>query len=175
MISSIVKPARALLLPVVAALVLASQLAVAHAAPETVIPHVVPSQVSSADLVLAQAAPTAPEPTQRPPRPKTEAEQRNDEQAAALRAFIQGKVKEVMGSGLMAEVQTVLPQMWDAFKLAVVVVFLIAFVAFHFQRQKRAMLEAEQERELSPAELEFGRDPDLSAAGGQLINEKETS
>ena len=61
----------------------------------------------------------------------------------------------------------ILPVILIGVRMGLMLLVLIGYVAFHFQRQKRAALEAERDSRLSEAETEFGRDADWRLSGSE--------
>ncbi len=102
---------------------------------------------SSSDVVLAQQAKK---------RPKAEKTADTDEETAGVQKLLKetvGWVKTLPGIGTFV---SVLPQLWTPFRAAALLIFLAFFVLYHFRRQQRNLLEAEQNRQPSAAEAEFG-------------------
>jgi hypothetical protein len=102
---------------------------------------------SASDVVLAQQAKK---------RPKAEKTADTDEETAGVQKALKETaewVKTLPGIGTFV---SVLPQLWTPLRAAALLVFLAFFVLFHFRRQQRNLLEAEQNRQPSAAEAEFG-------------------
>jgi len=108
--------------------------------------HAVASDPVS-DVVLAQQAKK---------RPQTERTADVDEETASVQKYLKETsewLKKLPGIGTFV---SVLPQLWTPFRSAALLIFLGFFVLYHFRRQQRNLLEAEQNRQPSAAEAEFG-------------------
>ncbi len=109
-------------------------------------PHLVASD-SQPDVYLAQQAKK---------RPKAERTADIDEETATVQKYLKETLewlKKLPGIGTFV---SVLPQLWTPFRAAALLIFLAFFVLYHFRRQQRNLLEAEQNRHPSAAEIEFG-------------------
>lgn len=108
-------------------------------------PYLVASDHS--DVYLAQQAKK---------KPKAEPVADANEETAAVQKYLKEKVdwlKKLPGIGTFV---SVMPQLWTPFRAASLLTFLVFFVLYHFRRQQRNLLEAEQNRHPSAAEQEFG-------------------
>ncbi len=108
-------------------------------------PHLVAPDQS--DVYLAQQAKK---------KPKAERAADPDEETAAVQKYLKETVdwlKKLPGIGTLV---SVMPQLWTPFRAAALLAFLAFFVLYHFRRQQRDLLEAEQNRHPSAAEQEFG-------------------
>lgn len=104
----------------------------------------------TSDVVLAQQA----KPAKAAKSPRKSAD--SDEETATVRDFLKEKMewfKSLPGLGTLV---AIMPQLWTPLRAALLLIFLGFFVLYHFRRQQRNLLEAEQNREPSAAEAEFG-------------------
>lgn len=99
-------------------------------------------------IVLAQQAPKKDEPVVKAPD--------GAEERAKVRAFIDEKTKWIKEQPVIQTFLSVLPALWTPFKVAALLLFLVGYVAFHFNRRRRNQAEAEQNSQPSAHEAEFG-------------------
>lgn len=104
-----------------------------------------PDNVS--DVVLAQQAKK---------RPKVEKTADVDEETASVQKFLKESMEWVRKLPGIGTLVSVMPQLLTPIKAALLLVFLAFFVMYHFRRQQRNLLEAEQNRQPTAAEAEFG-------------------
>lgn len=102
---------------------------------------------SASDVVLAQQAKK---------RPKAEKTADTDEETAGVQKLLKETVAWVKSLPGIGTFVSVMPQLWTPFRAAALLIFLAFFVLYHFRRQQRNLLEAEQNRQPSAAEAEFG-------------------
>jgi len=100
-------------------------------------------------LVLAQQAPKK-DPTGVKKAPDA------SEERAKVSEFIAEKTKWIKEQPLIQLFLSVLPALWTPFKVASLLLFLIAYIVFYFRRQRRNQAEAELHRQPSAHEAEFG-------------------
>ncbi len=140
----------ALSLAVVFALA-APQLAIAQTAVVGAVASEMPNAFArdaQSEIVLAQQAP-------KKAKPDVLAGDSSEERAK-VRGFIDEKTKWIKEQPLIQTFLAVLPALWTPFKVASLLLFLIAYVFFHFRRQRRNQAEAELRRQPSAHEAEFG-------------------
>lgn len=120
-----------------------AQSAMAATEPST---HAIASDLQS-DVVLAQQAKK---------QPKAEKTADTDEETAGVQKALKETVEWVKTLPGIGTFVSVMPQLWTPIKAALLLIFLAFFVMYHFRRQQRNLLEAEQNRVPSAAEAEFG-------------------
>ncbi len=102
---------------------------------------------TKSEIVLAQQAP------QKSPDVKVTD---GSEGRAKVRDFLAEKTKWIKEQPLVQVFLSVMPALWTPFKVASLLLFLIAYIVFHFNRQRRNKAEADLHRQPSAHEAEFG-------------------
>lgn len=143
---------RAASLSLAVVLALASTSAIADPAVVQEVATQLPSATTvdaKSTIVLAQQAPKK-DPTGVKKAPDA------SEERAKVSEFIAEKTKWIKEQPLIQLFLSVLPALWTPFKVASLLLFLIAYVVFYFRRQRRNQAEAELHRQPSAHEAEFG-------------------
>lgn len=103
-------------------------------------------------IMLAQQAPKTGPAVKSPDVKVTD----GSEERAKVRDFLAEKTKWIKEQPHIKLFLSVLPALWTPFKVASLLLFLIGYIVFHFNRQRRNKAEADLHHQPSAHEAEFG-------------------
>lgn len=79
-----------------------------------------------------------------------------DAQRKEIQDYLKGIAEQIKQIPLVKRFFSVLPGLWTPIRIAIMLLFVGFYAGFHFKRQRRQQLEAEQNAQPSAVEREFG-------------------